>query len=156
MSTIITYLKTPTQRSHASQLPTHRSRPLINSFCIPAPTPTPPPHRILARQTTVSSASESVPTGEFITTKVITIPGATNPHVTIPEKTIQIAIPTCIQIIIPDTNGYVPPGTCGALYEDYPNFAAVVVASVVFGILSVVHIMQAAVFKKVRFVVIKN
>ena len=56
--------------------------------------------------------------------------------------------PTCTQTIQPDKNGYVPPGTCGALYAYYPSFGAAIAASVLFGALAILHITQAAVYKK--------
>ncbi|KAE9364408.1 RTA1 domain-containing protein [Stipitochalara longipes BDJ] len=82
-----------------------------------------------------------------MTTNYITIPGVTNDHVTLAPQTISVAIPTCIQTITPDKNGYVPPGTCNALYDYYPSFAAALVFSVLFGILTIAHISQAALFK---------
>ncbi|KUJ17587.1 uncharacterized protein LY89DRAFT_584821 [Mollisia scopiformis] len=106
---------------------------------------TPPPTRtLIARQTTSASTAAA----EFITTEYITLPGQTNAHVTIAPHTITIAVPTCIQTLTPDKNGYLPPGTCNALYDYYPSFAAAVVASVAFGVLTVAHITQAAVYKK--------
>jgi len=85
-----------------------------------------------------------------MTTKYNTIPGVTNAHVTQAPKTITIALPTCVQTIVPDKNGYVPPGTCNALYNYYPSFAAAVLFSILFGMLTVGHISQAAIYKKVR------
>jgi hypothetical protein len=86
---------------------------------------------------------------EFITTELINIAGVTNAHVTIAEKTITIAIPTCIQTITPDKNGYVPPGTCNAMYDYYPSFTAAIIVSVAFGVLTVAHTAQAAIYRKV-------
>ncbi len=109
----------------------------------PPPTPT-----VVARQTTTSSTTPI----DFITTEYITIGGETNAQVTIAPQTISIAIPTCIQTITPDKNGYVPPGTCNALYDYYPSFAAAVAASVAFGVLTVAHITQAAMYKKASLI----
>jgi hypothetical protein len=115
------------------------------------PPTTHPSHRHLqARETTTSPSPTAAPTGVFITTKYNIIPGVTNDYVTIPEKTIAIAIPTCIQTIIPDNNGFVPPGTCGSLYDYYPSFVAAVVTSVLFGVLTFAHIVQAVKLKKVN------
>lgn len=99
--------------------------------------------------TATTSPAASTNSVYFLTTEYITIPGVTNAHVTIPAKTIDIAIPTCIHTINPDKNGYVPPGTCGALYDYYPSFAAAIVVAILFGILTIAHITQAAVYKKV-------
>ncbi|KIW19615.1 hypothetical protein PV08_00188 [Exophiala spinifera] len=85
----------------------------------------------------------------FTSTEVITINGGvTNNHVTIAPQTIQIAIPTCLQTITPDKNGYVPPGTCNALWDYYPSFGAALVFAILFGILILVHIWQAVAYKK--------
>lgn len=86
---------------------------------------------------------------EFMTVDYITIPGVTNDHVTLAPQTISIAIPTCIQTITPDKNGYVPPVTCNALYNYYPSFVAALVFSCFFWTLTVGHIWQAAYFKTV-------
>ncbi|KAF8851215.1 RTA1 domain-containing protein, partial [Acephala macrosclerotiorum] len=104
----------------------------------PPPTPT-----LIARQTTSASTTEI----DFMT-EFITIPGQTNEYVTLAPQTITIAVPTCIMTLTPDKNGYVPPGTCNALYDYYPSFAAAVIFSVLFGILTVAHIVQAAMYKK--------
>ncbi|KAK1486133.1 RTA1 domain-containing protein [Colletotrichum abscissum] len=115
----------------------------------PSPTPT-LPNSLANRQdsTVTSSSTSSIPTGDFIATKYITIPGVTNSYVTVPAKTIDIAIPTCVQTIEPDANGYIPPGECGAIWNYYPSFAAAAVFAALFGILTAVHIWQAAKHKK--------
>ncbi|KAJ0287442.1 hypothetical protein CBS470a_005406 [Colletotrichum nupharicola] len=114
------------------------------------PSPTPTNTQLLQRSVITSSTVSAVPTGDFITTKFITIPGVTDSHVTVPAKTITLALPTCVQTIEPDANGYVPPGSCGALWNYYPSFAAAIAFAVVFGVLTAVHIWQAARYKKVR------
>lgn len=60
-----------------------------------------------------------------------------------PDRTIDIVIPTCIRTITPDANGYLPPGTCGALYNYYPSFVAALVTTVLFAVLTIVHVWQA-------------
>lgn len=62
---------------------------------------------------------------------------------------LHLPTPTCTQTITPDKNGFVPPGTCGSLYNYYPSFAAAVVASVFFGAISLVHLGQTVYFKTV-------
>ncbi|KAH8654069.1 RTA1 like protein-domain-containing protein [Tricladium varicosporioides] len=85
---------------------------------------------------------------EYFTSTILdVIPGVTNDHVTIPANTITILIPTCSKTIVPDSNGYVPPGTCGALYDYYPSFAAAIVFSLLFGALTIAHIWLAAKWK---------
>jgi hypothetical protein len=60
---------------------------------------------------------------------------------------LNLPTPTCVRTITPDKNGYLPPGTCEALYNYYPSFTAAVIMSAVFGLLSIAHIVQAAVTK---------
>ncbi|KAL2879730.1 hypothetical protein SGCOL_004772 [Colletotrichum sp. CLE4] len=116
----------------------------------PSPTPTLPGSLPERQDTATSSATSSSPTGDFIATQHITIPGVTNSYVTVPAKTIDIAIPTCVQTIEPDANGYIPSGECGAIWNYYPSFTAAAVFAALFGVLTVVHIWQAAKHKKVR------
>lgn len=118
---------------------------------LPARTPSP---TLISRDEPVTSAPlpTSDPTndlGVYITTKLVIVPGVTNEAVTIAEKTITLKLPTCHHTIAPDSNGYRPPGTCGALFAYYPSFYAAVVMTIVFGILAVVHIFLAAKHKAV-------
>jgi hypothetical protein len=113
----------------------------------PTPTPT---LTLIPRDSSTTPAPTAAPTDiYFTTTKLDIIPGVTNDHVTVHGNTITLALPTCIQTITPDKNGYVPPGTCGALYEYYPSFAAAIVFSIIFGALTIGHIFLAARFKTV-------
>jgi hypothetical protein len=138
VSLLLLYRNTSTAKINVLQVAIFFSL-LSTVFAIPTPSLL-PTALLIPRQT---SAPQSTPTLDpaplvsyFTTTKQITIPGVTNPHVTLPAKTIDITIPTCIKTITPDENGYVPPGTCGALYDYYPSFAAAVAAAVIFGILT--------------------
>ncbi|CAM1511944.1 Fc.00g094570.m01.CDS01 [Cosmosporella sp. VM-42] len=122
---------------------------------IPSSAPTPTSTslaNLAARETTASEESNldttALPTGIFTTTDHIIIDGVTNSHVTIPAKTIDISRPTCIQTITPDGNGYVPPGTCGAIWDYYPKFIAAIVFAALFAIVTAVHVWQAAKYKK--------
>lgn len=102
------------------------------------------------RQVTASITSASTATGvDFLTTKYITIEGFTNDHATVPAKTVNFAVPTCIQTIEPDANGYLPPGTCNALWDYYPSFSAAVAFTVLFGLLTLAHLYQAIAHRKV-------
>ncbi|KAJ4269813.1 hypothetical protein NW762_001482 [Fusarium torreyae] len=110
----------------------------------PAPTQT---HQITlaAREASATAAPE----GWFTTTKnIATIGGTTDKYVTIPAKTISIVIPTCVQTLEPDENGYLPPGTCNANWNYYPSFAAAVAFAILFAALTAVHVWQAARYKK--------
>ncbi|MCJ1385194.1 hypothetical protein MMC17_008315 [Xylographa soralifera] len=70
------------------------------------------------------------------------------PTITPISLDLHLPTPTCIQTITPDANGYVPPGTCNALYKYYPSFAAAVIFSALFGAVTILHIGQAAAHKK--------
>jgi hypothetical protein len=113
---------------------------LAHSVTFAVPTPT------LAPRDTATATTTAI---EFMTTEYITIAGETNDHFTRAPETIIIAVPTCIQTITPDKNGFVPPGTCNALYDYYPNFTAAVVFAALFGMSAIAHISQATYFKTV-------
>lgn len=117
----------------------------VNAISIPTPTP------VIARTADITGQGTSSITpspstnsnGYFISTELITVTGVTNDHVTVPGKTISIAIPTCVQTTTPDANGYVPPGTCNAFWDYYPSFVAAAVFACLFGSLMLVHACQA-------------
>ncbi|KAF5677546.1 RTA1-like protein [Fusarium heterosporum] len=114
------------------------------AMALPEPTQT---HQITlaARE----AATTAAPEGWFTTTKAIaTIGGTTDEYVTLPAKTIQIVIPTCVQTLEPDENGYLPPGTCNANWNYYPSFSAAAAFAVLFAVLTAVHVWQAAKYKK--------
>jgi RTA1 like protein len=56
---------------------------------------------------------------------------------------------TCISVT-PDSNGYVPEYACGANYNYYPSFSAAVLFALLFGLSTLVHVIQAIVYRKVR------
>lgn len=96
------------------------------------------------------ATTTAAPTGYYTTTQTVIIDGVTNSQVTIPAKTILLTLPTCHQTLKPDKNGYLPPGTCNAIWNYYPSFAAALVFAGLFAIMTAVHIWQAARYKKVR------
>ncbi|KAL7906628.1 hypothetical protein GGI35DRAFT_471137 [Trichoderma velutinum] len=104
------------------------------------------------REQAASTTAAADDIDSFTTTIFDIIPGKTDSYVTIHPQTIAIAIPTCHQTITPDHNGYVPPGTCGAIWTYYPAFKAAVAFAVVFALLLGVHLLQAIVYKKVQVV----
>jgi hypothetical protein len=120
----------------------------------PTPTPTAAlPNTLVHVARQVTSAATSAPTSDsiyFLSTDYITISGFTNSHVTQPDKTVTLALPTCIQTIEPDANGHLPPGTCNALWNYYPSFGAALAFALLFGALIIAHIYQASRYKKVR------
>ncbi|KAF7959940.1 hypothetical protein EAE96_001543 [Botrytis aclada] len=103
---------------------------------------------ILQRDATTTASPASTSPLYFLTTNYITIAGVTNAYVTVPAKTVSFAVPTCIQTLTPDKKGYLPPGTCNALYDYYPSSILAVVFAAIFGVLTLAHIIQAFVYKK--------
>ncbi|KAK0099487.1 hypothetical protein ONS95_004695 [Cadophora gregata] len=89
----------------------------------------------------------------------ITIPPIIIPSITISEfkythskfslksLSLNLPTPTCVQTIVPDKKGHVPPGTCNALWNYYPSFVAAVVTAGIFGAITLVHIAEAIYFK---------
>ncbi|KAH7150498.1 RTA1 domain protein [Dactylonectria estremocensis] len=49
---------------------------------------------------------------------------------------------------VPDKYGYVPIDACNANYAFYPNFGANLAFAVLFGMSTIIHLMQAIVYKK--------
>lgn len=113
-------------------------------------TPSPPSQTLIARDTTLLPSPTLAADGTFLTTEHIILDGVTNSHLTLPAKTINIVRPTCIQTLTPDENGYLPPGTCNAIWNYYPSFNAAVVFAVLFALVMGVHVWQAVRYKKVR------
>ncbi|KAI1104984.1 RTA1 like protein-domain-containing protein [Jackrogersella minutella] len=102
-----------------------------------------------AERNPISTSSAPTATGvDFLTTEHVTVSGVTNEHVTVAGHTIDIAIPTCIQTITPDANGYLPPGTCHALWDYYPSFSAALAFTVIFGLLTLAHLYQSIAYRK--------
>lgn len=110
-------------------------------------------HRLEARTPAPGPASAAVSDTSieyYTSTYLNIIPGQTNDAFTQAAQTITIAIPTCHQTIVPDHNGYVPPGTCNALWNYYPSFSAAAAFSALFIVLLLIHIWQAIAYRKVR------
>lgn len=104
--------------------------------------------------TVISTAISTPVTTTLVTTLVprtqfITIDPITLPDETVAAKTITLDIPECSPTIMPDSNGYVPPGNCNAQYNYYPSFAAALVAALFFGAVTSVHIAEGIKYKKV-------
>lgn len=55
---------------------------------------------------------------------------------------------TCITIA-PGKNGYLPPESCDAILYYIPSFEAAIFLCVLYGLVALVHIIQAIIYKKV-------
>ncbi|KAL4902741.1 RTA1 like protein-domain-containing protein [Aspergillus multicolor] len=113
----------------------------------PAPAPTPAPTApplatIAARDDYAPDLTLDLPT---ISIKPFTL------SLDLPSSTFSLSLDlptnTCTPTVTPDSNGYVPPGNCNALYSYYPSFAAAVAFSVLFGVLLIAHFVQATIYK---------
>jgi hypothetical protein len=51
---------------------------------------------------------------------------------------------------VPGKYGYVPPDACNSYYNYNPQFPAAVAVAILFGILTLAHITQAAIYRKVK------
>jgi hypothetical protein len=66
-----------------------------------------------------------------------------------PIATSAAANATCTTAV-PGRYGKVPPGSCNSIYNYDPQFAAAVAVAVIFGLLTLTHVVLAIVFRKVR------
>lgn len=101
--------------------------PLVLAYAVPNPTITPAPQLYLR---------SPGPSPEKISIKPFTL------------QSLNLPSNTCHPTIAPDKNGFVPPSECNALYRFYPSFGAAILFSILFGIVTVTHISQAAAYKK--------
>lgn len=76
-------------------------------------------------------------------------PPLTTASTTISPATISsTASPTCINVA-PGENGFLPPESCDAILYYVPSFGAAILFCVLYGLVSVLHIAQGIVYKKV-------
>ncbi|KAJ5656151.1 hypothetical protein N7507_008101 [Penicillium longicatenatum] len=62
----------------------------------------------------------------------------------------SMASATCVNNIAPGKNGYLPPESCDVILYYVPSFAAAILFCALFGLTTIVHIIQAVVYKKVE------
>ncbi|KAJ5635962.1 uncharacterized protein N7484_009275 [Penicillium longicatenatum] len=55
---------------------------------------------------------------------------------------------TCVNNIAPGKNGYLPPESCDVILYYVPSFAAAILFCALYGLTTIVHIIQAVVYKK--------
>jgi hypothetical protein len=65
-----------------------------------------------------------------------------------PSSTTDQLIASCTTAV-PGKYGYVPPDACNSYYNYNPQYPAAVAVAVLFGILLLAHVTQAAIYKKV-------
>ena len=133
------------------------SLPLLSALLLPAfsaASPTPTSVAILAR-----AAITSPPTADaaFIRRDdpyAPSIPPLNLPSIaapSIPSLSLNLPVETCTpgfpSYATPGLDGYVPAGSCNALWVYFPNFAAATAFAVLFGVLLVAHLGQATQYK---------
>jgi hypothetical protein len=122
---------------------------LLPSFSAASPTPT-PSVAILAR-----AAITSPPTADATVIRrddpyAPSLPPLNLPSIaapSIPSLSLNLPVETCTpgfpSYATPGLDGYVPAGSCNALWVYFPNFAAATAFAVLFGVLLVAHLGQA-------------
>ncbi|RDW67217.1 uncharacterized protein DSM5745_09083 [Aspergillus mulundensis] len=120
----------------------------IGALAVPAPgpAPTPAPTASLTTNTARDYAPDLTLDLPTISIEPFTLSSLNLPSTTF-SLSLDLPTNTCTPTVTPDSNGYVPPGNCNALYAYYPSFAAAVAFSVLFGILLIAHFMQATIYK---------
>ena len=126
---------------------------LLPSFSAASPTPT-PSVALLAR-----AAITSPPTADAAVIRrddpyapsiapfslSLNLPSIAAPS--IPSLSLNLPVETCTpgfpSYATPGADGYVPAGSCNALWVYFPNFAAAVAFAVLFGVLLIAHLGQA-------------
>lgn len=73
----------------------------------------------------------------------VSIPPVSIRPVSIPPLSLDLPAPICTPTIAPGKDGYLPPGSCGALWNYFPSFVAAVAFSALFGVLFIAHLGQA-------------
>lgn len=126
----------------------------------PTPTPTPTPASVATlTQHAISSLPIATPPPERreaqyapeISIPPVVIPSRTpysrKPYTRKPYTRIETCTPGFSAYATPGVDGYAPPGSCNAMWPYFPNFAAAVAFSVMFGVLTLVHIGQATAYR---------
>lgn len=75
---------------------------------------------------------------------------ATTTLLDIPTRTTVSATADCTTAV-PGEYGSVPPGSCNSYYAYDPSFGGNLAFAVLFGIVTFIHVIEAIIFKKVRF-----
>lgn len=82
----------------------------------------------------------------------VSIPPVSIPPVSIPSLSLDLPVNTCTpganSYATPAANGYVPAEACNALWVYSPNFGLAVAFSVLFGILTTTHLVQAVLHRQ--------
>ncbi|KAI4605368.1 hypothetical protein J4E81_010620 [Alternaria sp. BMP 2799] len=132
---------------------------LLPFHCIASPTPTSiPSPATAARDVTSSVPAATAPPSrrddDFapdIAPFSLDLPTISIAEPSIPSLSLDLPPETCTpgfsSYATPGLDGYVPAEACNALWVYFPNFAAAVAFSVLFGMLTIAHLVQAIVYR---------
>ncbi|ODA75837.1 hypothetical protein RJ55_08659 [Drechmeria coniospora] len=111
----------------------------------PVARPTQPPTPTRPRELEIRAADVDIPQVSIpkVVIPPVSIPPVSIKPVSIPPLSLDLPTPTCTPTMQPGKDGYLPPGTCGALWNYFPSFAAAVAFAVLFAVLLVAHVGQA-------------
>lgn len=138
------------------------SLPLLSALLLPllsaaSPTPTPSP-ALSARAAITSPASATAAPSRrddsfdpSIPPLSLDLPTLSLVDPTIPSLTLDLPPETCTpgfsSYATPGLDGYVPADACNALWVYFPNFAAAVAFSILFGIITIAQLGQAILYR---------
>ncbi|PQE17499.1 RTA1 domain-containing protein [Rutstroemia sp. NJR-2017a BBW] len=138
------------------------SLPLLSTLLLPllsaaSSTPTPSPV-VSARAAIVSPPSATAPPSRrddnfdpSIPPLSLDLPTVSIAEPSIPSLSLDLPPETCTpgfsSYATPGLDGYVPADACNALWVYFPNFAAAVAFSILFGIITIVHLGQAVLYR---------
>lgn len=122
------------------------------SIASPAPLPSPTPSSRSAAISTPTTTSPPTRRDDKFAPSIpplsLDIPAVSVAEPSIPPVSLDLPPQTCTPgfsaYATPGRDGYVPADACNALWVYFPNFAAAVAFSVLFGILTIAHLAQAA------------
>jgi hypothetical protein len=81
----------------------------------------------------------------------VSIPPVSIPPVSIPPLSLDLPTNTCTpgatSYATPASHGYVPADACNALWQYSPSFAAAILFSILFGVCTVAHLVQALMYR---------
>ena len=140
------------------------SLPLISALLLPllsAASPTPistPSPALSARAAITSPPSATAPPSRrddnfdpSIPPLSLDLPTISIAKPSIPSFSLNLPPKTCTpgfsSYATPGPNGYVPADACNALWVYFPNFAAAVAFSILFGVLTIAHLGQAVLYR---------
>lgn len=133
------------------------SLPLLSTLLLPTlsaafPTSVPSPALIARASITTPPLPTTPPARRDDDFKLsLDIPQVSIAQPSIPSLSLDLPAQTCTpgfeSYATPGLDGYVPAGSCNALWVYFPNFAAAIAFSVLFGILTIAHIGQAVMYR---------